>query len=131
MFLANDRDEGGGPDDDDDDEPHDRDRPRKFHRSGVVLILGILLFGGVLLLAMFWAPRATNPAPKIVAYGIPARTVRLASIDLRTFDVRADAAIDRMRNAGARQDIVLLQSATVADAARFADALEIPSDAAH
>src|SRR3954451_20302131 len=123
MFLANDRDEGGGP-----DEPRD-DRGRKLHRSGVVLILCLLAFGGAMLAMLFLAPRATNPAPRGVADAIPARTIRSASIDLRAFSNRAEAAIERLRASGPRPDVVMLQSATVADAAKLADALEIPSDA--
>jgi hypothetical protein len=125
MFLANDRDEGGGP-----DEPRG-ERPRKIHRSGVVLILCILAFGGAMLLVLFLAPRATNPAPSGLAYGVPARAVRLASIDLRSFKPQANAAIDRIRATEPRPDIVLLQSATVADAAKIADSFNIPADAAH
>src|SRR5690349_3851524 len=125
MFLANDRDEGGGP-----DEPRE-DRPRKVHRSGVVLILGIVAFGGAMMLVMFLAPRATNPAPRGVAYGVPARTIRIASIDLRAFDGKSAAAIDRLRATGPPPDVVLLQSSSVADAADVAGAFGIPSDAAH
>lgn len=76
------------------------------------MTIGVILLFGVVIFALFLlATRPGDPAPAHLKFGVPARTIRIFSLDMRELD--RDRAISAILASDA--DIVLLQGVRTAD----------------
>jgi hypothetical protein len=76
--------------------------------SGVWLCLALVVFGGGMVLAFFWAARkATHPVASSASFGVPSTPLRLMSLNVKRESQLAESAADRVRQFD--PDVLFLQ----------------------
>jgi hypothetical protein len=88
--------------------------------SGVLAIAGIALFGALVLVLLYRAPRFATRAPD-VPFGLPRRPLRIVEIDVRSIPGGLDVALAQIRSL--KPEIVLMQGVEGRDARRVAAAI--------
>jgi hypothetical protein len=91
--------------------------------SGIVAIAGIALFGALVLVLLYRAPRFATRAPKL-PFGLPRRALRVLEIDVRSIPSGLDAALVQISSL--KPDLVLMQGAEGRDTRRVAAAIGAP-----
>src|SRR3954454_24207944 len=85
---------------------------RKNSRRGIALVIGMFIFGGVMMAILFRAPRAADRAPE-VPMGVPRRTLRIVSINVRGRAENGEAIARWLKPIDA--DVYMLQGVRVGD----------------